>query len=56
LEALYVCLRVLDADDYIIQSDEVVDEATIRPKNFAVLARLRRRAILPLVRSWRKLL
>jgi hypothetical protein len=34
LEALQVCLRVLDADDYIIQSDAVVHEVTIRPKNF----------------------
>jgi hypothetical protein len=29
LEALQVCLRVLDADDYIIQPDEVVHEANL---------------------------
>src|SRR6516225_6944676 len=30
LEALQVCLWVLDADDYIIQSDAVVHEVIIR--------------------------
>src|ERR1700692_4270256 len=33
LEALQVCLRVFDVDDYIIESDEVVHKVTIRPKN-----------------------
>jgi len=42
---------VLDADDYIIQSDAVIHEVTSRQNNFPALAHLPNRDTLPLVRT-----